>query len=256
MIRPRSRLLAALLGPSTLAVATLAVGADLTCTAAPSTLSCEKAAVGFSPQYPDPATMPDYDAFTASLPGLGYQSDFDDDGSVADERCSADRVSGIGAGVSALGTIVALGTACDVAPENVDIACFAAMAVIATTLESVAIVDRQCSLQDSEVDDAELEAAYENTRMLLASQIELSLQDCVPLAALVLPHALGGRAEEVRALVRRRMDQMDALGTIPIALGRAEVALSLGDARLAAGEYRGAFKQFCRAYKQLQLARR
>jgi len=256
MSRLRSRLCAAPLAAPALALATLAAGADLTCTAAPSTLSCEKAAVGFAPQYPDPATMPDYDTFTASLPGLGYQADFDDDGSLADERCSPDRVAGLGAGVSALGTIVALGTACDVAPENIDTACFAAMAVIATTLESVAVVDRQCALQDGEVDDAELEAAYENTRMLLASQIELSLQDCAPLAALVMPHALGGRAEEVRALVRRRMDQMAALGTIPIALGRAEGALALGDARLAAGEYRGAFKQFCRAYKQLQLARR
>ena len=63
-------------------------------------------------------------------------------------------------------------------------------------------------------------------------------------------------AEEVRALVRRRIDQMIALGTTPIGVGRAEVALSLADARLDAGEYRGAFKQLCRAYKQLQLSRR
>lgn len=255
MTRRIARVLGSLLLAASMRTPGPASGAELFCPA-PLGASCEKAGVGFTPQYPDAGTMPDYAIFTASLPGLGYQSDFDDDGSLANERCSANRVAGIGAGVSALATIVAIGVACDVAPENVDSGCFAAMAVLTSTLESVAVVDAQCSLQDGMVDGAEVEAAYENTKLLLASQIELSLASCTPLAAMVMPHALGGRAEEVRALVRRRLDQLIALGEIPTGVGRAQSALELADARLASGEYRGAFAQLCRAYKQLQLARR
>ena len=53
--------------------------ADLMCSA-PGGSSCEKAEVGFAPQYPDPASAPDYEVFTATLPGLGFLTDGDGDG--------------------------------------------------------------------------------------------------------------------------------------------------------------------------------
>jgi hypothetical protein len=164
--------------------------AQLTCPA-PMATSCEKADVGYPPQYPDPSTMPAYETFTASLPGLGFLADGDDDGVLADERCDASKEAGLGAGIAALSTIIAVGTACNIAPENVDTVCFAALAVLTTALESVSILHAQCDFQDGQVDAAEIEATYENTRMLVASQIEVMLQECTHLGTLVLPRSLG-----------------------------------------------------------------
>jgi hypothetical protein len=229
--------------------------AELTCPA-PMASSCEKADVGFLPQYPDPGTMPKYAEFTATLPGLGFLGDGDDDGAVADERCNSSKEAGLGEGIAALATLVAVGTACNVAPENVDIGCFAVLTVLTTALESVSILHAQCGLQDGLVNGAEIEAAYENTRMLIASQLELTLQECTPLGTVVLPRSLGGRAEEVRALVRHRIDQLIALDATPRAVDAAEADLALGDSEFSAGEYTRAFRQLCKAYGHLQHARK
>ena len=227
--------------------------ADLWCPG-PTGSSCEKAEVGFVPRYPDPATAPDYGVFTATLPGLGYLGDGDGDGSLHDEGCEPDKVAGLGAGIAALGTIVALSPGCNTAPENVDSGCFAAMTILTTALEGVSIVEAQCKLQDGLVSGAEAEAAYENTKMLAATQLELSLQDCMPLGTLVLPRALGGRAEEVADLVRHRIDQMNALGRTPTGVERAEGDYAIALAQLQAAEYRNAYGNFCRAYRHLQHA--
>jgi hypothetical protein len=229
--------------------------ADLSCPG-PDGSSCEKADVGFVPRYPDPATAPDYGVFIATLPGLGYLTDGDGDGSVHDEGCDPDKVSGLGAGIAALSTIVALTPGCNTAPENIDSGCFAAMTILTTALEGVSIVETQCGLQDGLVGGAEAEAAYENTKMLAATQLELSLQDCMPLGTVVLPRALGGRAEEVADLVRHRIDQMNALGATPTGVGRAEAYYAIATAQLQGAEYRNAYGNFCKAYGHLQHARR
>jgi hypothetical protein len=251
-MKPSLRVLAALVA---CAVASPGTAAELTCPA-PLGKSCEKADVGFLPQYPDPATMPKYEEFTATLPGLGFLADGDDDGTVADERCDSSKEAGLGAGIAALATIVAVGTACNVAPENLDIGCFAALTVLTTALESVSILDAQCDLQDGLVDGAEIEATYENTRMLIASQLELMLQECTPLGAMVLPRSLGGRAEEVHDLVRHRIDQLIALGTTPIAVDAAEADYALAESEFMSADYKRAFRQYCRTYRHLQHARK
>jgi len=237
------------------ASATAGTAADLTCPA-PNGTSCEKADVGYTPQYPDPSTQTAYAVFVATLPGLGYLGDGDDDGSLADERCNKSKKAGLGTGIAAGSTIIALSSGCNVAPENLDSGCFAAMTVLTLALESASIVEAQCNLQDGLVDGAELEAAYENSKMLMASQLELTLDDCSRLGSLFLPRELGGRAEEIRDLTRRRIDQVTALGLTPIAVSRAEEEWALGVSRLAAGEYYDAFAGFCRAYKHLQQAKR
>lgn len=239
--------LAVLAGPAS--------AADLSCPG-PDGSSCEKAEVGFAPGYPDPATAPDYGVFTATLPGLGYLNDGDGDGNLHDELCGANKRSGLGSGLAALSTIVALTPGCNAAPENVDSGCFAAMTVLTTALEGVSIVDAQCKLQDGLVGGAEAEAAYENTKLLAATQLELSLQTCMALGTLVLPRSLGGRAEEVAALVRQRIDQMDALGATPTGVGRAEAHYDVATAQLQAAEYRNAYGNFCKAYGYLQQANR
>jgi hypothetical protein len=248
-------------GVALLAAALLAVvarpvaAAELTCPA-PDGASCEKADVGFTPAYPDPAAMPDYATFTATLPGLGYLKDLDDDGSVSDERCDANMEAGLGEAVAVMKTIAAGSVLCDALPENVDIGCYVALSAVATAAQSAATVAAQCRFQDGLVDGAEAEATYENTKLVIVGQLEASLDRCIPLGTLMLPHSLGGRAEEVRDLVRRRIDQMRTLGQTPDGVARAEDEQALGEARLAAGEYHDAFVQFCRAYKQLQLAHR
>lgn len=251
--------LSAALGMATTAMwlaagAAPALAADVWCPG-PAGSSCEKAAVGFAPQYPDPTTAPDYGVFTATLPGLGYLTDGDGDGTVHDERCGADKVAGLGTGIAALASIVSLTPACNAAPENVDSGCFAAMTVFTTALEAVSILEAQCRLQNGLVGGAEIEAAYENTKMLAATQLELSLQECMPLGTVVLPRSLGGRAEEVADLVRHRIDQMDALGATPTAVDRAETDYAIATAQLTAAEYRNAYGNFCRAYSHLQHAR-
>lgn len=250
-----ARLHMAVLALSCVAGAAPAWAADLWCPG-PDGSSCEKADVGFVPRYPDPASAPDYAVFTATLPGLGYLGDGDGDGSLVDEGCDPDKVSGLGVGIAALGTIVALSPGCNTAPENIDSACFAAMAILTTALEGVSIVEAQCDLQDGLVGGAEAEAAYENTRMLAATQLELSLQDCMPLAALILPRSLGGRAEEVSSLVGHRIAQMDALGATPTGVERAEAYYAIATAQLQGAEYRNAYGNFCKAYGHLQHARR
>jgi hypothetical protein len=237
------------------AVAAPAWAADLSCPG-PDGSSCEKADVGFVPRYPDPTTAPDYGTFTATLPGLGYLGDGDGDGSIHDEGCNPDKVSGLGSGLAALSTIVALSPGCNSAPENVDSGCFAVMTVLTTALEGVSIVEAQCKLQDGLVGGAEAEAAYENTKMLAATQLELSLQSCMSLGTLVLPRTLGGRAEEVAALVRQRIDQMAALGATPTGVERAETYYAVAMAQLQGAEYRNAYGNFCKAYGHLQHANR
>ena len=238
-----------------LAAAGPARGDDLVCLT-PAGGSCERAPVGFTPAYPDPATMPNYVAFTATLPGLGYLTDHDGDGAVADERCDPGMVSGLGVMVGAMKALVAGKALCNVFPENVDTGCFVALAVVAEAAEAASTVAEQCKYQDGQVGDAETEAVYENVKIVAALQLERSLDGCTALGTLVLPKALGGRAEEVQALVERRVAQVASTGLWPEGVARAQEELALGAARLAAAEYRDAFNQFCRAYKQLQLAHR
>jgi hypothetical protein len=250
-----TRILPAVAALVAVAAAWPAQAAELTCPA-PTSSSCEKADVGFPPQYPDPATMPSYATFVASLPGLGYISDYDQDGALADERCHSNEVAGLGTGVAAALGLVAVQGICNIAPENWDIGCFAGFTVLATAAESAAILNAQCEFQDGQVQGAELEATFENTRMLIASQLELMLQDCTPLGTLVLPRRLGGRAEEVRGLVRHRIDQTIALGLTPHAADAAERDLALADSKFSNAEYTTAFRQLCSAYAHLQHARK
>ena len=122
----------------------------------------------FSPAYPSGSV---YDTWVASLPGLGLLSDADGDGSTADDRCSTDGESGISI---AAGTLTAAAIIGDVACNSIVVilgegtnlpACIAA-GILHEAENANNIVASQCSSQDGLVDSAEIEAAYENSKLI------------------------------------------------------------------------------------------
>lgn len=123
----------------------------------------------FPPPYPSGGV---YATFTATLDGLGALSDSNGDGSLADERCSADFEAGVQLALAIEKAAAFVAQAlCDslvvILGEGTNApACIAAgiangLMVATETLES------QCSLQDALVDSAEIEAAYENSVILV-----------------------------------------------------------------------------------------
>jgi hypothetical protein len=126
-------------------------------------------AIEFTPRYPQGAS---YDAFVATLPGLGLLSDGDLPGT-QDDRCDANGEANTRIAFGALqATANALDVLCNtivvVAGEGTNLpACVAAGVVHEATLASQIVID-QCGYQTALVDSAEIEAAYENTRQIIA----------------------------------------------------------------------------------------
>lgn len=132
----------------------------------------------FPPEYPSGST---YAAWVATLPGLGLLADWDGDGSLANERCSFDGEAGIGI---AAGTLEAAAIVGDVACNMIVVilgegtnapACIAA-GVLHEAVLANAIVGEQCSSQDGNVDSAEIEACYENSKIIAGQVDALSAQ--------------------------------------------------------------------------------
>jgi hypothetical protein len=122
----------------------------------------------YPPAYPSGST---YDVWVATLPGLGLLSDTNGDGSLADERCSSDGEAGIGI---AEGVLVAAAIVGDVACNSIVVvlgegtnlpACIAA-GILHEAVLANDIVAAQTSSQDGFVDSAEIEAAYENSKII------------------------------------------------------------------------------------------
>ena len=220
-------------------------------------LSMEDANVGFEALYPTSGTTGansgGYDLFTATLNGLGLRDDAtgDNDGNSNDERCIPDKEAEIKEAMAGLTILNALGTACNVAPENIDIPCFIALTIVATALEAASIADAQCSLQDALVDAAEIEATYENLRLDISADLEEYLNECEKIVSLRLPIEFGGRAEEVQHLVLTRIVQVMELGGFPDAVNLAQAEYGAGQSDFGMQKYRDAHTHFCTAYNIL-----
>jgi hypothetical protein len=235
---------------------------------APAGASCERAPVGFEPAYPAGGG---YDDFVGPAHGSDIMDD-DADGSFNDERCGTNREAELAEIGAVLGVLVALGSACEALPAGPNIVCAtppivpapgpqefcsAALAVPAALLEVNAIFITRCEIQGALVDRAEVEAAYENTKLLLSRDLELHLRECNQLVGLVLPRRVGGRLEEVRAFVDLRIaafEEADALNPADVSRGveRAKWWLARGDGRLADSRFKDAFLSYCSAYRELR----
>ena len=123
----------------------------------------------FPPPYPTGGT---YSAFTATLSGLGALSDSNGDGLLNDERCSANHEAGIQLALAIEKVAAATAQAlCDslvvILGEGTNAPFCIAAGVANLALAATEIAESQCSLQDALVDSAEVEAAFENTRILV-----------------------------------------------------------------------------------------
>ena len=121
------------------------------------------------PDYPSGDT---YDAFVATLPGLGALSDWDGDGRLSNERCSYDYEAGLQIGIAVASVVsVVAQTACALAstdPTGAATTKFCTVQGVVAEIEvAIEIAIAQCEFQDSAVDTAEIEATYENTRILI-----------------------------------------------------------------------------------------
>jgi hypothetical protein len=235
---------------------------------APAGTSCERAPVGFEPAYPAGGG---WDAFIGPAQGFDIL-DGDGDGAFNDERCDSNREAALAEIGATLGVLVALGTACEALPAGPDVTCVtppivpvpgpqefctAALTVPATLLEANATSITRCELQDAFVDGAEVEAAYENTKLILSRDLEQHLRACDQLVGLFLPRRVGGRLEEVRdfvALRIRAFEEADAQSPNDLSrgLGRAQWWFDRGDARLAESRFKDAYRAYCVAYRELK----
>ena len=154
------------------AVATLQSPDPAARTASPSTTAAAgvagAAASSFPPAYPSGA---DYNAYRATLPGLGLLFDSPDVGtesgnSLENERCDANGEGGLRIATHALifATIAADATCAGVGTFS----CIAyGVAAAASYASEVAL--SQCGYQTALVDSAEIEAAFENTVAIIGT---------------------------------------------------------------------------------------
>jgi hypothetical protein len=222
----------------------------LLATVAPPTASAgeERATVGFAPAYP---FGPSYDVFTATLPGLGFLSDTNGDGALNDERCNANSRAQVAIVDATFRILVAAGIACNALPPGAQEVCFGVLTVPALALQADATVIAQCALQDGLVQTAEIQASFENTRHLLASDLEGELLTCNRIMSLVLPASVGGRAEEVSEFVKVRLEQFETANGPSARTKNARTRHDAGVAALAGALYGDAYVNFCVAYRHL-----
>jgi hypothetical protein len=111
----------------------------------------------FAPDYPSGAN---YDVFTATLFGFGLLPNG------AENRCDTNGVAGAQIAAATTSAIKTLEYACAAIPgDDVggDSICWGAILIDAIVEFAALEVLEQCNFQDSLIDSAEIEAAYENT---------------------------------------------------------------------------------------------
>lgn len=247
----------------------------------------------FPPAYPSGSV---YDTWVATLPGLGLLSDSEGDGSLANERCSTDGESGIGIAGATLNAAAIVGdVACNsivvILGEGTNLpAC-----IVAGVLHEAALandtVGAQCSAQDGLVDSAEIEAAYENSKIIAGQAdgivTQLTTHDTEIKAALQAHHvavmnlitanqaqalkieiekALSDTNDNKRLsyfylpqargglieLVRQTvLDAISANQAAGISVGNALLYFNKAEVSLTAGSYKAAYDQYGRAYIEL-----
>ena len=127
------------------------------------------AATLFSPLYPSGDS---YNVWVATLPGFGLLSDEDGNGTTVNDRCDTNGEANLGIVGAALDVAAIAGdTACNSiegGPEMLvpKIATCAATGILHEAAYANQIVMNQCSFQDGSVDSAELQAAYENSKII------------------------------------------------------------------------------------------
>lgn len=223
------------------------------------------AAGPYPPDYPSGLG---YDAFVASLFGLGLLADTNGDGKTNDERCAANGVAAANITLTGLTeTSIALQAACDsitvILGEGSNLpACIAAGIANAAT-EANETVLRQCDYQDGNVDSAELEAAYENSRDIIArlesiegkldfvmrALIEQNLHNDSGsrIASFYLPEDAGGRLALVREVVANTIVGNENAGLHVV---HAQKWLAIGDTLRRERDWKRAFEAYKRSYRQ------
>ena len=126
----------------------------------------------FTPQYPDGNA---WNAFIATLK-LGALTDTNGVNGVRDERCDTGFEAGLAIAYSTAKVASEIAaTACDGDEEPVSRAiCFTAAVVTRSAELATEILQNQCGFQDGSVDSAELQAAYENSKIIWGGLNELS----------------------------------------------------------------------------------
>jgi hypothetical protein len=119
----------------------------------------------FTPAYP---AGPSYDAAVASLPGLGLLPDGTDD------RCSTNGEADLLLVTSTFNIVGAAEFVCEALPVGAKEICFGALSIVALANEAAGIAKAQCDFQDGLIDGAEIEAAFENSKIIHA---DLGLHD-------------------------------------------------------------------------------
>jgi hypothetical protein len=132
----------------------------------------------FAPDYPKGSV---YDVWVATLPGLGLLSDGNGDGSLMDDRCSYDGEAGIAIAAGPLNAAAIVGdVACNsivvILGEGTNLPACIVAGVLHEAVLANDIVNNQCSYQDGSVNGAEIEAAYENSKIISTQVGDVSLQ--------------------------------------------------------------------------------
>ena len=219
--------------------------------------SVEEAEVGFEPGYP-PGGGGGYDIYTATIRVNPLAlKDGDGDGSVRDERCDTNFEGGLRVANELFDTIAAAAAICDANPSPAQEGCYVPIAVFAVIALPTLITENQCGYQDALIDGAEIEAAYENTRLFAALQLEDTLQrrSLKVLVSHHLPRAFGGRLEEVRDLVETRIAQATLAGFNANHLDKANSNFTEGNTEFAVGAYKQAYVRYAAAYRALLTSR-
>lgn len=134
----------------------------------------------FTPAYP---VGGNYDTFTATLSGFGLLYDSSDDGTATnDERCDSDGEAAQQIALATEKVICELAyIAADAAPADAltvagRIALFAGVAICTAVVVATEITIAQCSLQDGLVDSSEIEATYENSKIISGQVVGATTQ--------------------------------------------------------------------------------
>ncbi len=246
----------------------------------------------FAPAYPSGSS---YDVWVATLPGLGLLSDSEGDGSLANERGSSNGESELQITKAAfdVAAIVA-DTACDIVVvilgEGTNAPACVIKGVLHETAQANAIVISQTSVQDGFVDSAEIEATYENSKIIAAQADALSVQltthDTEIKAALQAHHVAitnqltanqnqSVKIEIEKALADTNDNKRISYFYLPqanggllevvrqtvyeaiannqaagVSTGRAVELFNQADASYAARQYKAAYDQYAKAYKE------
>ncbi len=132
----------------------------------------------YPPDYPVGSS---YNDWVASLLGAGYLADLEGDGTTANDRCNTDKVASNESLKNKFeGAAITADTLCNsivvfMGEGTNGPACIAAGAAHGLVLGQETIINK-CSFQDGSVDSAELEASYENSKVISSQVDDVSTQ--------------------------------------------------------------------------------